>query len=109
MRAEISRIMHGPTGQTQYEPKYFLYLFSKIALIQINAGQPDVDVTQDRFMLFVVYCSLCAREACVMTDGRQRVLSRTNQPNMENERKNELFVYLNMNAAFANAPAAMKN
>ena len=87
MRAEISRIMHGPTGQTQYEPKYFLYLFSKIALIQINAGQPDVDVTQDRFMLFVVYCSLCAREACVMRWPSTRAFE--DEPTKHGKRKEE--------------------
>ena len=39
------------------------------------------------------------------------MLSRTNQPNMENKgngSKNELFVHLNMNAAFAKVPVAIK-
>ena len=49
------------------KPKSFLYLFSKIALIQ-NARQPDVtqNTAKDQFMLFVVYCSLCARAVHVM-------------------------------------------
>ena len=97
--------------------KTFKNRLSASALIQ-HGKQPDVTQNTamellDRFMLYVVYCSCIYMFTCSTNDlaaGNACFRGRTNQiwKTKGNGNKIELFVHLNMNAAFANAPAAIK-